>query len=189
MYCEHGKMESCAACKADYIVALEAELTEQVAAKHSAMNFLDAERAAHARTQAEAAAKHHALVHAYEVLRSPTVRPSGHSGDEDSSNCDEDCAKCAVEGAIAHADEALDDASVGRRAIAERVPLWRELERIGDEIKGTGGENPEDGPFSRLRGVLRKLVAHDSNCIHCGYPENCHEDNPLFKDHAYKVRT
>jgi len=165
------------------IAALEAELAEArkriadmeahdarwMSRHDDAQSALAFEKDAHARTQAEAAAKHNALVHAYEVLRCPTVRPSGHSGDEGSSNCDEDCAKCAVEGAIAHADEALDDASVGRRALAERVPLWRELERIVRLGETSCGHDHYQGATPGLPDcdgciavdVLRKLAALD----------------------------
>jgi len=116
--------------------------------------------------QAEAAAKHNALVHAYEVLRCPTVRPSGHSGDEGSSNCDEDCAKCAVEGAIAHADEALDDASVGRRALAERVPLWRSiLERLSTHCQGDRYEPHAFGETPKFIGC--KLYRSDDSNEYC----------------------
>jgi chromosome segregation ATPase len=56
-------------------------------------------------------------------------------------------------------DRAL--AGAAGRALADRVDLWRDLEKAADECKGTGGTNPEDGPFSRLRGVLAKLAALD----------------------------
>lgn len=45
-----------------------------------------------------------AINHAYEVLRANL--PVGHDGDEESNQCDENCARCAFDGAMAHIEAA-----------------------------------------------------------------------------------
>ena len=46
-----------------------------------------------------------AAAHAYEALEQ--LKPCGHDGDEESGQCDEDCDRCACDGAIAHLADAL----------------------------------------------------------------------------------
>lgn len=96
------------------------------------------ERSAHARTQAQAAAIYEA------ADRVAGITP-----------------RLMLEGDLNKLRDVLNHHGNAGRALAERVALWRELQRIGNEVKGTGGTNPDDGPFSRLRGVLAKLAALD----------------------------
>lgn len=44
-----------------------------------------------------------ALRHTSEVLRSLALVHCGHDGDEESGQCANDCARCAIDGALAHA--------------------------------------------------------------------------------------
>lgn len=55
------------------------------------------------RVRAERDIAAEALRHASEVLRSLARVHCGHDGDEESGQCDDDCARCAIDGALAHA--------------------------------------------------------------------------------------
>jgi hypothetical protein len=48
-----------------------------------------------------------ALTHACEAFEK--LKPSGHSGDEDSCQCDEDCPMCWWDGGVEHANYVLDE--------------------------------------------------------------------------------
>jgi len=67
--------------------------------------------------EAGAAAMREALEHARCALAH--ITPSGHDGDEDSGQCDEDCALCDVQSASDHLDAAL--ATDAGKALLERV--------------------------------------------------------------------
>lgn len=51
------------------------------------------------------------------------------------------------------------------RALAERVTLLEAVAKTAEECKGTGGTNPEDGPFSRLRKALAALDAKGTSDV------------------------
>lgn len=82
-----------------------------------------------------------------------------------------------------------------RKRIAE---LEARIESVGELLAENGCDcdcehdhDEHDADCERCLAchIEAALFSKDANCIHCGYPENCHEDNPLFKEHAYKVRT
>jgi len=65
------------------------------------------------------------------------------------------------------------------RDLVERVKrMETALRKIADHA----------GPGTVWAGICEAaLNDKDANCIHCGYPENCHQDNPLFHDHVYEA--
>lgn len=179
MYCEHAKMGDCVACKADRIAALEAELARARLECNAVRDELrlecdarEAEKRAHARTQADAAAMRMAI----------------------EKWCASDNGFIDVDGFMRDMNmlRAARDTDAGR-AIAERVPLLEAVakaaQRFIERTAEIDDKHPAYGFVVMGIPLAKALAALDDkggNCIHCGYPENCHQDNPLFHDHAYK---
>lgn len=80
-----------------------------------------------------------ALGHCVEVL--DDLKPSGHSGDEETGEHDADCMLCRVEAALAHAEEigpATDAEVRAHPAVARRLALAEALARAVEKGGAVG---------------------------------------------------